>query len=49
MSDTTGAKLTEIMKFFGLTAAKFQREWSKLTDTDKAQIRQGIGNGTMTY
>ncbi len=49
MSETTGAKLTEIMKFFGMTASTFQRQWSKLTDTDKAQIRQGIGNGTMTY
>lgn len=31
----------------GLTA--FKAEWTELSDNDKAQLRAGIENGTLTY
>jgi hypothetical protein len=34
-----------------MTVGQFRDEWTKqgLTDQDKREIREGIGNGTMTY
>jgi hypothetical protein len=29
--------------------ANFTAEWKQLTDEDKAQLREGIGNGSFTY
>ena len=50
------ATLPEIMNYFGyrdadgkLQVAKFRREWAELSDESKQQIRQGIGNGSLTY
>lgn len=44
------ATLNEVRAHFGITsAAEFAREWRSLTDTDKDQIKRGIGDGTLTY
>lgn len=46
----TLAPLTEIRKFFGYATLKdFRADWEKLTDTDRVQLRTGIGNGTFNY
>jgi hypothetical protein len=46
MADAT---LKEIMTALGMTPSDFSKEWKKLSDTDKAQLKIGIGNGTLTY
>lgn len=42
-----------IKEFFGMrpgdTLKSFTEEWKALTDKDKAEIKEGIGNGSMTY
>jgi len=45
------ASLIQVRNFFNMTTRQFKAEWTDggLTDADKAQIRAGIGNGTMTY
>ena len=45
------ATLKGVREFFGMTVGQFRDEWTKqgLTDQDKREIREGIGNGTMTY
>lgn len=51
MSDETLATLKVVREFFGMNVGQFRDEWTKqgLTDDDKRQIRQGLGDGTMTY
>lgn len=42
--------LTAIIRYFGYpTPAEFRKEWMELTKEDQMQIREGIGNGSMTY
>lgn len=41
--------LKKIMEFFGMSPSEFTKDWKKLTTEDKAQIREGIENGTLTY
>ena len=45
------ATLKDVREFFGMTVGQFRDEWTKqgLTEQDKREIREGIGNGTMTY
>jgi hypothetical protein len=43
------ANIKEIMSYFGMSASEFSREWKALSDSDKAQLKTGIGNGTHTY
>ncbi len=43
------AKLVDIKDFFGMTMKEMRDEWSALSDQEKAQIREGIGNGSYTY
>jgi hypothetical protein len=42
-----------IYKFFGPRAGQsikdFSDEYKELTDEDKAQLREGIDNGSLTY
>lgn len=51
MSDETLASLKTVREFFGMSVGQFRDEWTKqgLTDDDKRAIRQGLGDGTMTY
>jgi len=41
--------MTDVMKFFGMKAGEFRTEWSKLTPDDKAQLIEGVRNGSLTY
>ena len=43
------ASLKEIMAFFEMPSKGFASEWRRMSDTDKAQIKAGIGDGTLTY
>lgn len=43
------ASIADVSKFFGGNLAAFRKEWSALTPADKAQIRNGIGDGSLTY
>lgn len=41
--------LKEIMAFFGMASAEFAKEWRVMTPGDKAQIKSGLANGSLTY
>ena len=47
------ATIKQVTDFFGRlpgqTLKDWTAEWSALDETEKAQIRDGIGNGTLTY
>lgn len=49
MEEQQKASLVEIRNYFGMKSAEFTAQWGKLTATDKAQIRNGIGDGTENY
>ena len=38
-----------VMKFFDIKAGQFRTEWAELSETDKAQLKAGIENGSLTY
>jgi hypothetical protein len=43
------ATMLECMRFFDIPIATFRKEWAELSDTDKAQIKKGIGDGSFAY
>jgi hypothetical protein len=43
------ASMIDVMKYFELKAAPFRAEWNLLTEADKVQLKDGVGNGTLTY
>lgn len=43
------ATLKEIREYFGMDMPTFKREWLKLTAQDKAQIKAGLTDGTLSY
>lgn len=44
------ATLPAIMRYFGYdNAAQFRADWAKLTPGDKAQIKDGLTDGTLNY
>ena len=46
------ATLKQIAEFFrkdGETLTQFAAEWKALTDADKEQIKDGIGDGSLNY
>lgn len=47
MDDKPNLRL--IKEFFGMTLPEMKREWVPLPEADKAQIWQGIKDGTLTY
>jgi hypothetical protein len=52
MSDTNAkpeATLKEVRDTFGMSSGDFARDWKKLSEQDKKDLRQGIGDGTLTY
>lgn len=50
MPDENGiATLKEVRDYLEAPSKGFATEWKALTDEDRAQIRAGIGNGTLTY
>jgi hypothetical protein len=47
------ATIKDVADFFGKlpgqTLKGFSDEWKALSDEDKSQIKEGIGNGTLNY
>lgn len=43
------ASIKEVMAFFGMTAQEFTKEWRKMSQQDKEELRRGIGDGSLTY
>jgi hypothetical protein len=41
--------MVDVMKYFGMRPAEFRPEWNALSDEDKTQLKNGIGDGTLTY
>lgn len=41
--------LAKCRDFFGMSSGDFAREWKQLSAEDKAQIKGGIENGSLTY
>ena len=47
------ANLNEVFKFFkgdtSYNMSTFRTDWAALSAKDKAEIKEGIGNGTLNY
>jgi hypothetical protein len=43
------ANIKDVMNFFEIPIATFSKEWKELSDKDKADLREGIGDGTLSY
>lgn len=41
--------MKEVMAYFEMKISDFRKEWAAMSETDKAQIKEGIANGTLTY
>lgn len=47
MADAT---LNEVRKYFAYdNASEFRKDWMALDKDSQAQLKAGIGNGTLTY
>lgn len=50
---TVPATIKAVADFFGRkpnqTLKEWSEEWKQLSETDKEQIKLGIGNGTLSY
>jgi len=44
---STGVK--DIRDFFEMKTGEFMAQWKKLSDKDKAELKQGIQDKTLTY
>ena len=51
MADATLKQVADffVVKENGDTLTKFSAEWKLLSDQDKADIKSGIGDGTLNY
>lgn len=55
MADATLAQVAEFMGYKNGaenpsdSLAQFRKDWATMSDTDKAQLKAGIGDGTLTY
>lgn len=43
------ASMVDVMKYFDLKPGEFRKEWAALSDSDKEDLKRGIGDGTLTY
>lgn len=43
------ASVKQVVDYFGMKLSEFKKEWEKMTETDKEQLKKGIGDGTLTY
>ncbi len=41
--------MAAIAKFFGIKLAQFRAEWADLSDQDKADLKAGMSDGSLTY
>lgn len=53
MHSMAAATIKAALDYFGRksgqTLKDITEEWKKLTEQDKEQLKEGIGNGTLTY
>ena len=49
MADATLKQVADFFRKDGETLSQFADEWKNLPDADKAQIKAGIGSGSLTY
>lgn len=45
----SSGEIKQVMAFFDMKAGEFMKEWKPLPDKDRAQLREGVMNGTLTY
>lgn len=45
----TKASVKDVMDYFGMSTGEFKGQWLKLTQSDKDALKQGIGDGSLTY
>lgn len=43
------ASMVDVMKFFGMTTAKFRAEWAELEKSDQDALKQGVADGSLSY
>lgn len=51
-SPSAQATLKQVADYFrlpGETLKAFTEEWKRLSDTEKEQLKGGLGNGTLSY
>ena len=42
--------MNEVRKYFGYANVRdFRADWSALTEADKAELRNGVADGSLTY
>ena len=46
---TATVTLKDMIAYLGYTTAEFMKGWKKLTEQDKADLRQGFMDGSLTY
>jgi ABC-type sulfate transport system substrate-binding protein len=49
MAEQRQVPIVEIRDFFGMKSAEFAKQWAQLTAGDKAQIKQGLADGSLNY
>lgn len=49
MAAATLKQISDFFKIPGYTLKEFKKDWESLTDQDKTDLKEGIGNGTLTY
>jgi len=43
MATNTPGGMTDVMRFFGMKVAEFRAEWKDLTESDREDLKNGIG------
>lgn len=49
MAAATIKQVTDYFRREGQTLKEWTAEWNQLSEEEKAQLKEGIGNGTLTY
>lgn len=49
MAAATIKQIADYFRMEGQTLTDFSKEWKALPEEDKNQLREGLGNGSLTY
>jgi hypothetical protein len=49
MPDATLKQVADFFRLPGETLKQFSDEWKELPEADRADLKKGIGDGTLTY
>ena len=49
MAEATLKQVAEFFRKDGESLTDFSKQWSALSESDKAQIKAGLGDGSLTY